>query len=83
MRLENKYNTKISTRLSVILRHDKGKFNLRFYPNAAAELREILKLTKNDRGQGPAASYFFLASTTTASSVAVYSLANSRIPTMI
>ncbi|OLP96142.1 hypothetical protein AK812_SmicGene21653 [Symbiodinium microadriaticum] len=48
MRLENKYNTKISTRLSVILRHDKGKFNLRFYPNAAAELREILKLTKNE-----------------------------------
>ncbi|CAE7398205.1 TRPT1, partial [Symbiodinium microadriaticum] len=43
-RLEYKYDTKVSKRLSVVLRHDKGEFNLHFYQNATAELDAILDL---------------------------------------
>ena len=36
-KLEYKYDTKVSKRLSVVLRHDKGEFNLHFFNNATAE----------------------------------------------
>ena len=43
-KLEYKYDTKVSKRLSVVLRHDKGEFNLHFYNNATAEVEAILDL---------------------------------------
>ncbi|CAE7441482.1 kptA, partial [Symbiodinium microadriaticum] len=43
-RLGYKYDTKVSKRLSVVLRHDNGEFNLHFYQNATAELDAILDL---------------------------------------
>ena len=43
-KLEYKYDTKVSKRLSVVLRHDKGEFNLHFFNNATAEVEAILDL---------------------------------------
>ena len=43
-KLEYKYDTKVSKRLSVVLRHDKGEFRLHFYNNATAEVEDILAL---------------------------------------
>ena len=43
-KLEYKYDTKVSKRLSVVLRHDKGEFNLHFYNNTTAEVEAILDL---------------------------------------
>ena len=43
-KLEYKYDTKVSKRLSVVLRHDKGEFNLHFFNNATAEVDAILDL---------------------------------------
>ena len=43
-KLEYKYDTKVSKRLSVVLRHDKGEFNLHFFNNATAEVNDILAL---------------------------------------
>ena len=43
-RLEYKYDTEVSKRLPVVLRHDKGEFSLHFYQNATAELDAILDL---------------------------------------
>ena len=43
-KLEYKYDTKVSKRLSVELRHDKGEFRLHFYNNATAEVEDILAL---------------------------------------
>ena len=44
LKLEYKYDTKVSKRLSVVLRHDKGEFNLHFFNNATAEVDAILDL---------------------------------------
>ena len=43
-KLEYKYDTKVSKRLSVVLRHDKGEFRLHFFNNATAEVDDILAL---------------------------------------
>ena len=43
-KLEYQYDTKVSKRLSVVLRHDKGEFRLHFFNNATAEVDDILAL---------------------------------------